>query len=187
MVGRGAMGYFAKPPETVAGFVPEVCLREEGRGSEALKPERAWGEAVPGSEKYFAPGPRLVRGEQRRCASVGIICWAGGVVKECHTNSGGCEAGGVIGIVLVAMGVEKSGGCDDGAVVRVVGVWELNIPVRLWFVADHGEHEGYGVVDALDTAVGARVVGAGGNLIDAEAVVEGEGRFGAKPSPFVGE
>ena len=32
------MGYFAQPPETVAGFVPEVCPRGEGRG--ALKPER---------------------------------------------------------------------------------------------------------------------------------------------------
>ena len=60
-------------------------------------------------------------------------------------------------------------------------MWELNIPVRLLFVADHGEHEGYGVVDARDTAVGARVVGAGGNIFDAEAVVDGEGRFGTKP------
>ena len=37
------------------------------------------------------------------------------------------------------------------------------------------------VVDALNTAVGARVVGVGRNLVDAEAVVEGEGKFGAKP------
>ena len=49
------------------------------------------------------------------------------------------------------------------------------------FVPDHGEHKGHGVVDTLDTAVGARVVETGGNLIDAEAVVEGEGKFGAKP------
>ena len=65
---------------------------------------------------------------------------------------------------------EKSDGYAYGAVVRVVGVWQLNIPVRLLFVADHCEHEGYGVADALDTAVGARVVGAGGSLIDAEEV-----------------
>ena len=52
------MGYFAQSPETVAGFAPEVCPRREGRGAEALKPEGAWDEAVPGSEKYFAPGPR---------------------------------------------------------------------------------------------------------------------------------
>ena len=37
------------------------------------------------------------------------------------------------------------------------------------------------LLDALDTTVGARVVGAGGNIINAEAVVEGEGKFGAKP------
>ena len=52
------MGYLAHPPETVAGFVPEVYPREEGGGAEALKPEGAWNEAVPESEKYFAPGLR---------------------------------------------------------------------------------------------------------------------------------
>ena len=36
-------------------------------------------------------------------------------------------------------------------------VWELNISVSLLFAAGHGEHEGHGVVDALDTTVGARV------------------------------
>ena len=72
---------------------------------------------------------------------------------------------------------EKSGDSADGAVVRVVGEWELNFSVRLLFVADHGVHEGYGAVDALGTAVGARVAGAGGNLIYAEAVLEGERRF----------
>ena len=61
MVGRIAIGYFAQPPETVAGFIPAVCLRGEGRGAEALNPEGAWGEAVSGNEKYFAPGPRVVR------------------------------------------------------------------------------------------------------------------------------
>ena len=69
----------------------------------------------------------------------------------------------------------KSGGCADGVVVRALDVWRLNIPVSLLFVADHGEHKGHGVVDTLDTAVGTRVVG-----IDAEAVVEGEGKFRAK-------
>ena len=41
--------------------------------------------------------------------------------------------------------------------------------------------------DALDTAVGARVVGACGNLVDAEVVVEGEGKFGAKLESVVGK
>ena len=71
----------------------------------------------------------------------------------------------------------KSSGCADGVVVRALDVWELNIPVSSSFVADHGEHEGHGVVDALDTAVGARMVGTGGNRIDVEAVVEDEGKF----------
>ena len=52
------MGYCVQPPETVVGFVPEVCPRGEGRGTEALNPESAWGEALPGSEKHFALGPR---------------------------------------------------------------------------------------------------------------------------------
>ena len=97
------MGYLAQPPETVAGLVPEVHLRGEGRGAEALKPEGAWGEAVPGSDKYLASGPRLALGEQPRCASVGISGWTGGVVKGCQINSGGCEAGGVVGLVFVPM------------------------------------------------------------------------------------
>ena len=49
------------------------------------------------------PGSALVRGEETRYASVGISGWNGGVVKECQTNSGGCEAGGVISFVCVPM------------------------------------------------------------------------------------
>ena len=86
------------------------------------------------------------------------------------------EAGGAAHVHLVG---GKSGGCADGVVARALDLWELNIPGSLLFVADHGEHKGQGVVDTLDTAVGALVVGSGGNLIDAEAVVEGEGKFGA--------
>ena len=170
------MGYL--PPETVAGFVPEVCLRGEGRGAEALKPDRAWGEAMPVSEKYFALGPRGVRGEQPRCATVGIGGWTGGGARPIAK---GVKPVALLVLFLIPWRAEKSGGCAEGVAVRVLGVWELISPVRLLFVADHGEHEGYGAVDAPDTAVVARVVGAGGNLIDAEAVVEGEGKFGAKP------
>ena len=82
--------------------------------------------------------------------------------------------------------VGKSGGCADGVVVRALDVWELNIPVGSSFVADHGEHEGHGVVAALDTAVGAWMVGLGGNHIDTEAVVEDEGKFRAKLESIVG-
>ena len=51
------MCYHSQPPETVAGFTPEVFPLGEGRGAEALKSEGAWDVAVPGSEKYLA-GPR---------------------------------------------------------------------------------------------------------------------------------
>ena len=94
------------------------------------------------------------------------------------------EAGEMIHVHFVG---GKSDGCAEGVVVRALNVWELNVPVSLLFVADHGEHEGHGVVDTFDTAVGARVVGAGGNLVGAEAVVEGEGKFGAKPESVVGK
>ena len=43
------------------------------------------------------------------------------------------------------------------------------------------------MVDTLSTTVDARVVGAGGNIVDAEAVVEGEGKFGAEPASVVGK
>ena len=105
-------------------------------------------------------------------------------MKECQTNSGGCEAGGVVGLVRIPWRAEDPGGCADGVVVRALGVWELNIPVRLLFVAYDDEHEDYGVVDALHTAVGARVVGACGNLIDAGFARES---FVQYRSPFVGE
>ena len=43
------------------------------------------------------------------------------------------------------------------------------------------------MVDTLDTAVGARVVGTGGNLIDAAAVVDGEGKLGENVESVVGK
>ena len=66
------MSHVAQPPEAVTDFIPRVCLCREGRGSEALKPEGGWGETVPGSEKYSDPVPRLVCGDQPRCASVDV-------------------------------------------------------------------------------------------------------------------
>ena len=50
----------------------------------------------------------------------------------------------------------------------------------MFFVADHGEHEDHRVVDALDTAVGAGMVGARGDSVGAEALVEGVGEFEAE-------
>ena len=48
------MGYLAQSPETAAGFIPEVCPRGEGSGTEALKPEGARDKSVSGSEKISA-------------------------------------------------------------------------------------------------------------------------------------
>ena len=71
-----------------------------------------------------------------------------------------------------------SGGCADGVVVCLLDVWELYVPVGLLFVADQGEHKGNCVVDEFDAFVGARVVGACGDCVDDEVVVEGERDFG---------
>ena len=53
--------------------------------------------------EIFRPGSALARGEQPRFASVGISGWTGGVAKGCQTNIGGCEAGGVVGLLRVPM------------------------------------------------------------------------------------
>ena len=53
--------------------------------------------------EILRPGPALVRGERSRCASVGKSGWTGSVVKGCQTNSGGCEAGGVLGLARAPM------------------------------------------------------------------------------------
>ena len=49
------MGYVAQPPETVAGFVPEVCLRGEGRGAEALEAEGCVGRGCTREREIFRP------------------------------------------------------------------------------------------------------------------------------------
>ena len=61
----------------------------------------------------------------------------------------------------------EAGSRADGVVVRTFDVRELYVPIGLLFVSDHGEHEGHGVVDAFDAAVGARMVGACGYFVDA--------------------
>ena len=101
-----------------------------------------------------------------------------------EVKDGKGEAGEAVHVQLVG---GKSGGCAEGVVVRALDAWRLNIPVSLLFVADHGEHKSHGVVDTLDTAVGTRVVGAGGNLIETEAVVECKGNFGAKLESVYGK
>ena len=65
----------------------------------------------------------------------------------------------------------------DGIVVGRRNVWQQPVPIGLLFVSDHGEHLGQDVVDALDAAVGAGVVGAGVDLVDPKGVVDGASEF----------
>ena len=57
----------------------------------------------------------------------------------------------------------------------------------LFFVADYGEDDGHRVTDALDTAVGVGMVGACGNFVDAEALIESAGDFGPELKAIVGK
>lgn len=67
----------------------------------------------------------------------------------------------------------KSGGYTHGFVVCFLDLWELNVQASLLIVADHGEHEGHGMVDALGIVVGTRGAEACDNFVDAEAAVLG--------------
>ena len=89
---------------------------------------------------------------------------------------GEVEAGDAAHVHLVG---GKSSACADGVGSRALDVLELNIPGISLFVADYVEDKGHGVVDTLDTVVGARMVGSGGNLTDTEVIAVGEGSFGA--------
>ena len=68
----------------------------------------------------------------------------------------------------------------DGVVVCALHVWELHVPVVLQFVDHHGKHQGHRIIEALDAAVSSGMVGAGGDLVNAEALVEGAGKFRAE-------
>ena len=57
------------------------------------------------------------------------------------------------------------------------------VPVVLSLVSAHGEHFGHGVVDALDTAIGAGVVRAGVDLAGVKAFVDGVGEVRGKVQP----
>ena len=75
----------------------------------------------------------------------------------------------------------------DGVVVCALHVWELLVPVGLLFVDHHGKHQGHRMIEALAAAVSAGVVGAGGYLVCAEALVEGAGKVRAKLKSIVGK
>lgn len=71
----------------------------------------------------------------------------------------------------------KPGGGADGVVVGALDVQQVYVPVCLLSVADHGEYLSHDVVNVLDSAVGARVVGARGDLVDAEVWSRDGDRF----------
>ena len=75
----------------------------------------------------------------------------------------------------------------DRIVVGGFDVREQRVPVVLLLVEAHGYHEGHGVVDALDAAVGEWVVGAGVDLVDAETFVEGDRELPGELHAVVGD
>ena len=59
-------------------------------------------------------------------------------------------------------------------------------PGCLLFIDYHGKHQGHRMIEALDAAVGAGVVVAGGSLVNAEALIEGTGKFRSNLKSIVG-
>ena len=70
----------------------------------------------------------------------------------------------------------------DGVVVCALHVWELLVPADLLFVDHHGKNQGHRMIEVLHAAIGA-----GGHLVNAEALVEGAGKFRAKLKSIVGK
>ena len=81
----------------------------------------------------------------------------------------------------------QPGGGVDGIVVGRRNVWQQHVPIGLLFVSDHGEHLGQDMVGAIDAAVGAGVVGAGVDLVDPKAVVNGASKLGSEVESVVRE
>ena len=50
-----------------------------------------------------------------------------------------------------------------------------------------GENQGHRMIDVLDAVVNAGVIGAGGDLVNVEALVEGVGKLRAKLKSIVGK
>lgn len=72
-------------------------------------------------------------------------------------------------------------GGANGGYIGALDVWKQDVPMGLLVVDDHGEHLGHRVLDAFDIAAGAGMAGAGGGeLVDAEALIDGPGTFRAE-------
>lgn len=71
----------------------------------------------------------------------------------------------------------KPRGGADGAVVGALDVWNLHVPVSLYFSYPHSNHLDRREMDAPDRC---RAVEAGGNPVITEAFVDGAGDLGAE-------
>ena len=60
-----------------------------------------------------------------------------------------------------------------------VPIGSLHVRIGSLFAGPHGNNLGHRMIDVLDTAVGTGMVGAGGHLVHAEALVDGAGDLGA--------
>ena len=69
----------------------------------------------------------------------------------------------------------KTGGSADRVIVSKLDMGKVYVLVVLLFIADHGEHLRHRVVDALDSAVTARVIRTRGEFADTKEFVNGEG------------
>ena len=81
----------------------------------------------------------------------------------------------------------EAGRGGDGVVVGRLHVGELHVPVGLGLVDGDGKLLSHGVVDTFGAAVFFGMIGAGVELFDAEAPVDGVGKLGAEVLAVVGE
>lgn len=66
----------------------------------------------------------------------------------------------------------KAGGGMDGAIVSGLDVRQEEMSVILTFVHRHMEHLGEGVVEALHSPISLGVVGASGELVDPQKLID---------------
>ena len=74
----------------------------------------------------------------------------------------------------------------DGVVVCALHVWELLVPVGSLFTDQYGKHQSHRIIKALDATVSAGLIGAGGDLVNAEALVKSAGKVRSKLKSVVG-
>ena len=71
--------------------------------------------------------------------------------------------------------IRSETGCSTNrVVVGELDVGQVEIPIILTFVDDHGEHLSHGVIDAFDPTIAIWMIGAGSDLAHPEAFEEGD-------------